>query len=371
MVNTSQTVKVVGTVRKRNSANPPISAPQCRRFAKKIVAWQEQHGRHDLPWQKSRDPYAIWLSEVMLQQTQVSAVIPYYERFLERYPSCTALAAAPLDDVMQLWSGLGYYSRARNLHRAARIVVERYGGAFPRSLEAISHLPGIGRSTAAAIAAFSYGARHALLDGNVKRVLTRVFALDGDATQAALERRLWALAERLVPANGIERYSQGLMDLGAMVCLRRGAKCTRCPLVRDCMAYRSGRVDELPAARVRKALSQRDTVMLLLRYKGEVLLEKRPPSGIWGALWSLPELALQEDPETICRKRFGVNAAVFTELASIEHRFTHFRLRIHPVHVEVGSLNPRVSEPGSMWVPLADTFGAALPVPVRHILRSL
>jgi len=371
MVNTSQTVKAARAAREQDSTNFSMSALQRRRFARKIIAWQREHGRHSLPWQKNRDPYAIWLSEVMLQQTQVSAVIPYYERFLERFPSCAALAAAPLDEVMRLWSGLGYYSRARNLHRAARIVVERYGGEFPHSRAAIAELPGIGRSTAAAIAAFAYGARHALLDGNVKRVLSRVFAIEAAATQAELEGSLWSLAERLVPADGIEAYSQGLMDLGATVCLSRRAKCTRCPLVRDCMAYRSGRVDELPMARVRKALPQRDTVMLLLQHNGQVLLEKRPPSGIWGALWSLPELAPQEDPETICRERFGVSAAIFTELPSIDHGFTHFRLRIRPVRIDVGRLHPRACEPERMWVPLTEVFGAALPVPVKRILRSL
>jgi A/G-specific adenine glycosylase len=371
MVNTSQTVRVARTARERHSANLTLSAPQRRRFARQVIAWQQEYGRHGLPWQNNRDPYAIWLSEVMLQQTQVSAVIPYYERFLERFPSCFALAAAPLDEVMRLWSGLGYYSRARNLHRAARIIVERYGGEFPRSCAAIAELPGVGRSTAAAIAAFAFGARHALLDGNVKRVLSRVFAIEGDGTQAARERSLWSLAERLLPANGIEGYSQGLMDLGATVCLRRGAKCTRCPLVGDCVAYRSGRVDELPMVRARKALPQRDTVMLLLQHNGAVLLEKRPPSGIWGALWSLPELAPQENPLTICRERFGVNSATLTELPSIDHGFTHFRLRIRPVRIDVSDLHRAVSEPGRMWVPLAEAFGAALPVPVRRILRSL
>ncbi len=371
MVTKSQTVKAGRTARARPTAKLAVSASQRRRFAQNIIAWQQEHGRRNLPWQNNRDPYAIWLSEIMLQQTQVAAVIPYYVRFLGRFSSCAALAAAPLDEVMRLWSGLGYYSRARNLHLAARIVVERHGGKFPRSIEAIAELPGIGRSTAAAIAAFAFGARHAILDGNVKRVLSRVFGIEGDSTQAALERSLWSLADSLVPADGIEGYSQGLMDLGATVCLRRGAKCTRCPLARDCVAYRSGRVDALPTARVRKTRPQRDTVMLLLHHRGEVLLEKRPPSGIWGALWSLPESAQQDDPETVCRDRFGVCAATLTELPSIEHGFTHFRLRIHPVRVDVRTLNPRVCEPGHMWVPLAEAFGAALPVPVKRILRLL
>ena len=335
-----------------------------------IIAWQRVHGRNDLPWQKDRDPYAIWVSEVMLQQTQVAAVIPYYRRFLERFPDCAALAAAPLDEVLQHWSGLGYYSRARNLHAAARIVVDRHGGHLPRAIEEIAALPGVGRSTAAAIAAFAFGARHAILDGNVRRVFSRLFGIEGDLTKAGPQRALWELAERLMPAQHIESYTQGLMDLGATVCVRRKPKCSACPLVGRCVAHASDRVDELPQPRARKALPLRETVMLLLLHKAHVLLERRPPTGIWGALWSLPEVAPQGDAAEICRTRFGIAAASLTRLASIEHGFTHFRLRIHPLRVEVHALDPQAAEPGHIWLPLAEAIGAAIPVPVRRILRA-
>ena len=347
-----------------------MTTPAAHRVASLIIAWQRVHGRNDLPWQKNRDPYAIWIAEVMLQQTQVAAVIPYYRRFLDRFPDCRALAAAPLDEVLQHWSGLGYYSRARNLHKAARLIVESCEGNFPRTIEAIAALPGVGRSTAAAIAAFGFGARHAILDGNVKRVFSRLFGIEGDLTKAARQRALWELAESLLPAEQIESYTQGLMDLGATVCLRRKPKCTACPLVKQCAAHASDRVDELPQPRARKALPLRETVMLLLLHKAQVLLERRPPAGIWGALWSLPEVAPEGDAEKICRTRFGVAAASLTRLASIEHGFTHFRLRIHPLRVEVHALDPHAGEPGHIWLPLTEAIGAAIPVPVRRILRA-
>ena len=339
-------------------------------FAARIVAWQRLHGRNDLPWQASRDPYVIWISEVMLQQTQVSAVIPYYRRFIDRFPDCAALASAPLDEVLRHWSGLGYYSRARNLHRAARIVVERHGGRFPRTREAIAELPGVGRSTAAAIAAFAFSAREAILDGNVRRVLSRVFGVEGDLARSGQQSRLWSLAQGLLPERNIERYTQGLMDLGATVCLRRGAKCSACPLSDPCVARRTGRVDELPQPRTRRALPMRETTMLLLLHKAQVLLERRPAAGIWGALWSLPEVENEGDAERALRMRFGVHAGALTPLPSIEHGFTHFRLRIRPLRVDVRAVEARAEESGRMWLPLADAIGAAIPVPVRRILLA-
>ena len=347
-----------------------MTTSQDVRIADLVIAWQRTHGRNDLPWQGRRDPYAIWISEVMLQQTQVAAVIPYYRRFLERFPDCAALAAAPLDEVMRYWSGLGYYSRARNLHKAAQTITARFQGQFPRSIDAIAALPGIGRTTAAAIAAFAFGARHPILDGNVKRVFARVFGIEGDLTKAAGQTRLWALAERLLPQNDMETYIQGLMDLGATVCLRRKAKCTQCPLAALCAAHESGRVDEIPQPRSRKSLPLRETTMLVLFHKAQVLLERRPPAGIWGALWSLPELGIDRDPEQTCRERFGVSAASWRNLPSIEHGFTHFRLRIHALRVDVRSLSPQAGEPGRVWLPLCEAIGAAIPAPVRRILMT-
>src|SRR4051812_44115556 len=234
-------------------------------FAQKLIAWQRHHGRRDLPWQGTRDPYRIWLSEVMLQQTQVSTVIPYYARFIQRYPTPQALARASEEKVLELWSGLGYYARGRNLHRAARLIARQ---GFPRTAEAIAELPGVGRSTAAAIAAFAYGERAAILDGNVKRVLSRVFGV-------AEEKSLWPLAERLLPAKHIEAYTQGLMDIGATVCARVNPQCGRCPVSEMCVARKEERIAELPAPRQRRALPQRKVTWLLLRHRGAVLLERR------------------------------------------------------------------------------------------------
>src|SRR5687768_14950647 len=247
-------------------------------FAADVLSWQRRHGRRNLPWQGTRDPYRIWLSEVMLQQTQVSAVIPYYERFLARYPTVEALAAASEDEVLRLWSGLGYYARGRNLHKAA-VEISRNG--FPGTAETIAELPGVGRSTAAAIAVFAFGERAAILDGNVKRVLSRVFARQG-------ERNLWALAERLLPRRNIEVYTQALMDLGATVCTRIPA-CTTCPVEARCVARKTGRIAELPAPRRRKALPLKSATWFVYLNAGRVLLQRRPSSGIWGGLWCFPE----------------------------------------------------------------------------------
>jgi A/G-specific adenine glycosylase len=245
-------------------------------FARTLIRWQRSHGRNDLPWQGTRDPYAIWLAEIMLQQTQVATVVPYYQRFRTRFPDIASLAAADEDEVLRLWSGLGYYSRARNLHRAAQTVVAQHGGRFPRELAEIEALPGIGRSTAAAIAGFAFGARAAILDGNVKRVLARHFAVEGHPGERAVEQRLWALAESLLPAADIEPYIQGLMDLGATVCTARAPQCERCPVRAACAAFAQNRVGELPAPRPRRAVPHRRTAMLVLRRGDDVLLQKRP-----------------------------------------------------------------------------------------------
>jgi A/G-specific adenine glycosylase len=339
-------------------------------FARRVVDWQAQHGRHDLPWQRTRDPYAIWVSEIMLQQTQVATVIPYYERFMARFPSVAALASASIDDVMHAWSGLGYYSRARNLHKAANVVVEVHRSRFPESTDALATLPGIGRSTAAAIAALAYGVRCAILDGNVKRVLCRCFAIEGDPATSGVERRLWTLAEALAPPEDIAAYTQGMMDIGATVCMRARPRCDECPLRSVCIAHRVGRVDELPQARKRKPVPERRVAMLVLCQGANVLLEKRPQSGIWGGLWSLPEADVDDDLRAYCSRRFGVSDISLSELPEHTHGFTHFRLRIRPWRVDVKCLSASASEPGIMWLPLDDARCAAIPVPVRRILES-
>ena len=248
-----------------------------RPFAARIGAWQRRHGRHDLPWQQSRDPYRIWLSEIMLQQTQVATVLPYYERFLAAFPDVRSLAAAPIGRVLELWAGLGYYRRAHHLHAAARAVVDRHGGSFPRTPDELAALPGVGRSTAAAIAAFAFGVRGAILDGNVKRVLARHRGIEGFPGEAAVEKQLWVVAEALLPVRGIESYTQGLMDLGATVCTRYGPRCDACPVAGDCVARARGHADRLPSPRPRKSLPKRELKVLLIERAGELMVERPTP----------------------------------------------------------------------------------------------
>lgn len=336
-----------------------------------LVAWQKRHGRHDLPWQKTRDPYAVWLSEIMLQQTQVSAVIPYYERFLERFPTIANLAAAPADDVLALWSGLGYYSRARNLHRAAQNIVADHGGLFPRTLDSVMALPGIGRSTAAAILVFAFGKRGAILDGNVKRVLARVRGIAGYPGESAVAAQLWTQAELLLPKTGLRAYTQGLMDLGATVCVRRNPRCAECPVQALCVAHRNGRTLELPTPKPRKALPQRRTMMLVLQRAGEVLLEKRPSSGIWGGMWCFPEADADADAAVVCAQRYGAHVELRDALPVIAHGFTHYHLDILPQPAVVKRWPHRVAEPGLLWISVEDARAAAIPTPVRGILEQL
>ncbi len=341
-------------------------------FARTLIAWQSTHGRNDLPWQQNREPYHIWLSEIMLQQTQVDTVIPYYQRFLQRFPDVAALAAAPLDDVLTSWSGLGYYARARNLHRAAQLVVGEYDGVFPRSAAELVALPGIGRSTAAAIASFCYGERVAILDGNVKRVLARHFGIEGFPGQRAIEQDMWALAESLVPEHGVDIYPQAIMDLGATLCTRSRPLCLHCPVHTSCVARQQGRQAELPTPKTRKAVPQRENAMLVLRAGNQVLLEQRPASGIWGGLFSLPELEAGEDAPGLLQRRFGLSAAANpSALTPVRHSFTHFTLTIQPWLVTLEQIPATLNEPSLSWIALdaLDTLG--LPAPIRRLLESL
>jgi A/G-specific adenine glycosylase len=342
-------------------------------FSARLIAWQRVHGRHDLPWQNTRDPYRIWLSEIMLQQTQVATVIPYYARFLERFPDVEALAAAPLDDVMALWAGLGYYSRARNLHRCAQVVSQQHGGQFPSTVDELAQLPGIGRSTAAAIASFAFGARATILDGNVKRVLARVFGIDGFPGEKRVENAMWTLAESLLPdaahPDDVTAYTQGLMDLGATLCVRGKPDCGRCPFAADCVAKVSGRQRELPAARPKKAVPTRKTWMLVLKDGDAILLEKRPPTGIWGGLWSLPE-APDEASLASLALDFG-GAGSLQRLAPLTHTFTHFKLDIEPRLGETSASRNSASDAQTVWAPLSDIDSFGLPAPVRKLLDAL
>ena len=330
-------------------------------FAHALIRWQKSAGRHDLPWQQQgrADPYRVWLSEIMLQQTQVATVIPYYRRFLARFPDLARLAAAPTEDVMALWSGLGYYARARNLQRAAQEVVARHGGRFPQRIEDIEALPGIGRSTAAAIAVFAFGTRAAILDGNVKRVLARVFGIDGFPGEKAVEARLWALAESLLPERDLVAYTQGLMDLGATLCTRGKPRCGDCPVATQCVAQREDRIAALPTPRARRAVPQRAVRVLVLLDRGRVLLEQRPPHGIWGGLLSLPELP----PGKMPRRYAGAQP-----LPVVRHAFTHFRLDIAPLVCKVSRCNTAMD---GVWLSLKQLDAAPLPAPIRKILRNL
>ncbi len=340
-------------------------------FAEQVIAWQKRAGRHDLPWQRDCDPYRIWLSEVMLQQTQVATVVPYFERFVARFPDLQSLARAGEDDVLQLWSGLGYYARARNLHLAARQIMAQHGGRFPVLFEEIAALPGIGRSTAGAIAVFAFNTRHPILDGNVKRVFARYFGIEGYPGDKAVGQALWACAEAQLPRDEVRGYTQGLMDLGASLCTRSRPRCGDCPLTPDCVALRHGRVAALPAPRPRRPLPLRVTWMLLLMHGREVLLEKRPPAGVWGGLWCLPELAEQNEAAGSAHTRFGAVIGQPRPLPAVAHGLTHFRLDIRPLLCEVRTVELRAGSPGSVWLSLDEALGAAIPAPVRAILRSL
>jgi A/G-specific adenine glycosylase len=338
-------------------------------FASRIIHWQQRHGRHTLPWQVDRDPYRIWLSEVMLQQTQVATVIPYFHRFVARFPNLTLLAEAQQDEVLQLWSGLGYYSRARNLHDAARIIADQHGGQFPIDADAIAQLPGVGRSTAAAIAALSFGQRCAILDGNVKRVLARHADVAGWPGDKKVEIELWQQAESRLPSSAIEAYTQGMMDLGSLVCTRSQPNCKACPVNADCLAHARHRTAELPTPRPRKVLPERHVHMLLLMDRGELMLEKRPARGIWGGMWSLPELPVGGDPGQHCREHFGCAPKTQQALPKLSHSFTHFKLHIQPIQLQ---LAPRHStQPGQIWLSPEDALDAALPTPVRKLVSRL
>ncbi|AJP47483.1 adenine glycosylase [Rugosibacter aromaticivorans] len=366
-------------------------------FSALLIRWHAQHGRHDLPWQNTRDPYRVWLSEIMLQQTQVVTVIPYYQRFLAHFPTLEELAAAPVEEVMPLWSGLGYYARARNLHAAARAVMTLHGGVFPEAPEVIAQLPGIGRSTANAIAVVCFGARVPILDGNVKRVLCRVFGIEGVPGTAALESRLWQHAEELLPplesllepvagnlslggsGPNMTTYIQAQMDLGATLCTRNRPQCTVCPLEEICVARATGRTAELPQKKPRRALPERHATLLVIVHEHRVLLETRPPTGIWGGLRSLPELPPGEDATAYVEKVFGVTLIAPAQgglrrggspAQTFMHVFTHFRLHITPLLCHV-SLRPSAMEAGLHWLDLTALDTAALPAPVRRILAEL
>lgn len=344
------------------------------KFSVQLIRWQRTNGRHQLPWQNTSDPYAIWLSEVMLQQTRVATVIPYYLRFLRRYPDVKSLALASLDEVLALWSGLGYYSRGRNLHRTAHLIVNKYHGKFPIETELIQQLPGIGRSTAAAIEVFAFGKRSAILDGNVKRVLVRYFGVRDYPGDKKTEVFLWNKAEELLPKNNVKNniktYSQSLMDLGSAICTRTKPKCVICPIRLQCIAFQGNLEDKLPISRPHRQQVFKETVMLIIMRRGEVLLEQRPSTGIWGGLWSLPEIKINDDIFLYCAQSLGIEIKLLAHIPYIDHTFTHFKLRIYPRPLQVISQTSTKSQNKRKWVSFSGALEMGIPAPVRNILKS-
>lgn len=353
-------------------------------FSTRVIAWQHKHGRHGLPWQGT-DAYRVWLSEIMLQQTQVATVIPYFQRFVISFPTVASLAAASIDEVLAHWSGLGYYARGRNLHRAAQIISTQYGGTFPREFTQIFELPGIGRSTAAAISALAYHEHRAILDGNVKRVLARYCGIEGWTGNKKIEEKLWQQAESLLPKkqfplpagergvldSSIAIYTQALMDMGATLCTRSKPKCSVCPVQVDCVALQTNRVAELPTPRARKAVPEKNTTFLLFMHGNEILLEKRAPQGIWGGLWCPPQI---EDGHGVVAdyiQRGNMQVSERIDLDEFTHTFTHFKLHITPVLMRVTSKPDQVQEVGSVWMNLDEALQAGIPTPVRSLLKKL
>lgn len=342
-------------------------------FAEALLGWFELYGRHDLPWQVDKSAYRVWLSEIMLQQTQVAMVIPYYQRFLNRFPTIGALADAGIDDVLQLWQGLGYYARARNLHRAAQIMRDRHDGKFPTSMENALMLPGVGRSTAGAILSFACDQSWPILDSNVKRVLARCFQVAGWYGQAATMKQLWKLSEAVTPEKRTDDFNQAMMDLGATICLKSKPLCRQCPLANLCLSYQHNTQDLYPEKKPRKTKPQKDTLMLLHRYQNHVLLYRRPPTGIWGGLWSLPEVGgvdeIAEWQESNLMRQYPI-LSINEKL--IKHQFTHFSLDISVAEIELGALPRKISDNENIEFVSVDRLADyGLPTPVREILNQL
>ncbi|HEY9183517.1 MAG TPA: A/G-specific adenine glycosylase [Gammaproteobacteria bacterium] len=341
-------------------------------FAPRLLAWFDAHGRHDLPWQQNRTPYSVWVSEIMLQQTQVTTVIPYYLKFMQRFPTVSALASAPLDDVLTLWAGLGYYARARNLKRAADIAAERHAGRVPETFDELHALPGIGRSTAGAILSQAFDQRWPILDGNVKRVLARYHAVEGWPGTASVAAELWRHAEAHTPYERVAAYTQAIMDLGATLCTRSRPACTVCPLAADCAAAKAGTQAQYPAPRPKRDRAQRSVAVLVVSAPdGRVLLERRPASGIWGGLYSLPELPAEESPRDWCERSLGAQVAAERTLRVIEHAFTHFDLDLVPRLVTLAAEPTQIADRDDwLWCMPGKPLAVGVPAPVAALLRD-
>ena len=350
---------------------------QSRSFTERLLEWFDVHGRKNLPWQQNPVPYRVWVSEVMLQQTQVATVIPYFERFMARFPTVQSLAAAAEDEVLHLWTGLGYYARARNLRKCAQVLVTAHGGEFPIELDAVMALPGIGRSTAGAILALSRGARHPILDGNVKRVLARVFGIAGDPSAAGVLVTFWARADLCTPTTRVAAYTQAIMDLGATVCTRSRPACTLCPMNTLCVAALEGRQAELPGRKAKRARRAREaTLLIAARGSAElrtILLERRPVPGIWGGLWSPPQFEDAAAALDWCRRELGEPVLDPASLAPIDHAFTHFDLTLHPilVHCPPRAANAVAETDARLWYSLEDPPRVGLPQPILELIDRL
>ena len=344
------------------------------RFAQRLLGWYDRHGRKQLPWHHNRNAYRVWVSEIMLQQTQVTTVIPYFEAFMERFPGVHELASAPVDDVLSHWSGLGYYARARNLQKAAQQVVERFDGEFPGNQDELESLPGIGRSTAAAILAQAFQQRATILDGNVKRVLARHHAVPGWPGQTAVLNRLWQHAETHTPHQRVRDYTQAIMDLGAMVCTRSRPACEDCPVVATCEAYARDEVGLYPGSKPKKQKPEKTTWMLILEdHEGRVLLQRRPPSGIWGGLWSLPELDPAYNLEELadaCADTFGLTCSEAIAQAGFRHTFSHYHLHIQPARLLTAGHTGVNEAPDHGWFHRDEALTLGLPAPIRTLLTE-
>jgi A/G-specific adenine glycosylase len=343
-------------------------------FGARLLAWYDRHGRKTLPWKQTKDPYRIWVSEIMLQQTQVATVIPYFKRFIERFPDIGALARAKLDAVLHRWTGLGYYARARNLHRAAKIILRQHGGKFPREIDAVQQLPGIGRSTAGAILALAFGQRHAILDGNVKRVLARYHAIGEPLNRRDVGTRLWDLSEQYTPALRVADYTQAIMDLGATVCRRTNPDCAYCPVQNGCKAYRLGRSEGYPIATRRSRLPIRQVNWLLIRdQRGRVLLQRRPPTGLWGGLWAFPETT-DDNVAHWCRAHHGLKIEAEAPWPAWRHSFSHFHLDITPIPARLvrAAFPIGTMETGdTVWYNLRSPAARGVSAPVKKLLDQL
>ena len=338
-----------------------------QQFATRLIAWQKRHGRHHLPWQARHDAYSVWVAETMLQQTQVATVTDFYPRFMARFPNLDQLARASLNEVLELWSGLGYYARARNLHRAAQLIMNTHGGVFPEAINAIQALPGIGRSTAAAIAVFAFSDRQAILDGNVKRIFARYFGVSGWPGEAKVQTQLWQLATQQLPDNDLPAYTQGLMDLGTSLCRRRAPLCGQCPVADDCYAYRTAKVSQLPSPKPQRPRPLKRVFMLMLWHEEQILLVQRPNAGIWGGLWSFIEVVHQADISAILTQ-LGLVVKRRRRLAPLHHDFTHFQLDIRPQWIEVFDKREVIN---GVWLRHEAALVAAVPSPVRKLLQMV